>query len=252
MIILSGIGVHDAGDIPLKTIIEAQTCDDVFLESYTNLYHSPVSDIEQILKTKVRVVERSFMEDGLEELVELGKNQKIMVLVPGDPLTATTHMELVIECRKKNIPLRVIHASSILNAVSITGLQAYKFGKTTTLAYLEDNYKPTSPLKVIGENHEKGLHTLVLLDVKSEENRYMTVNEGLATLLELEAQAGDGIITETVNVIGCSRIGADDAMLKYGVVSDLKKTDFGLPPHCIIVPGDLHFKEEEALKQIML
>jgi diphthamide biosynthesis methyltransferase len=27
----------------------------------------------------------------------------------------------------------------------------------------------------------------------------------------------------------------------------IKKEDFGKPPHCLIIPGKLHFMEEEAL-----
>jgi diphthine synthase len=76
----------------------------------------------------------------------------------------------------------------------------------------------------------------------------MTVNEGLQYLLKIESKRKEKIISEEKFAIGCARIGSSDYKIKYGKVKDLIKQDFGNAPHCIIIPGKLHFAEEEALE----
>ena len=87
-----------------------------------------------------------------------------------------------------------------------------------------------------------------LLDIKKDENRYMSLKEAIQTLLEIENKRKENIFTENTLCVGCARIGSDTEMIKSGKASDLLKLDFGGPLHCLIVPGKLHFMEEEALK----
>ena len=56
------------------------------------------------------------------------------------------------------------------------------------------------------------------------------------------------MISSKLKVIGCARLGSDDFMVKYGTLEELKRFDFGKPPHCLIIPGKLHFAEEEMLE----
>jgi diphthamide biosynthesis methyltransferase len=44
-----------------------------------------------------------------------------------------------------------------------------------------------------------------------------------------------------------SRLGCKDQTIKYGKISKLKRITFR-PPSCVIIPGELHFKEEEFLE----
>jgi diphthine synthase len=248
MIILSGLGLHDTGDIPFKTLKAAEKADKILLESYTGLYHSTKKEIEKVVGKEIQLISRTNLEDNLEDLVEKASTQTILVLVPGDPLTATTHIELLIQARRKNVQVEVIHASSIYTAVAETGLQLYKFGKTTTLAFLSGEYKPSSPYKTILQNLRQGLHTLVLLDVQAEENRYMGVNEAIETLAELEQLLGGGLFNHDLQVVGCARLGGKNSVIKYGTIEEILRQDFGEPPHIIIIPAKLHFKEEEMLE----
>ena len=109
-----------------------------------------------------------------------------------------------------------------------------------------------------------GLHTLCLLDIKmkepSKENiqkdvkdpepaRFMTVKEAIESLLKIESERQEGIVTPQTLVVGCARLGSDDFMIKAGKADDVRGIDFGEPLHCLIVPGNLHFIEEEALSQ---
>ena len=53
---------------------------------------------------------------------------------------------------KKKIPHQVIHNASILTAISETGLQLYKLGKTTSMPTWKDNWKPDSFIEIIKQN----------------------------------------------------------------------------------------------------
>jgi diphthine synthase len=48
-------------------------------------------------------------------------------------------------------------------------------------------------------------------------------------------------------VLGCARLGGD-YQIKYGEAVMLQQLDFGEPLHCLVIPGKLHFVEEEALE----
>lgn len=105
-----------------------------------------------------------------------------MCCVPQDPshtlipsfFRATTHTDIILRARVLEIPVRVIHNASIMNAVGACGLQLYNFGQTVSLVFFTDTWKPDSFYDRIKENADLGMHTLVLLDIKvkeqSEEN----------------------------------------------------------------------------------
>ena len=78
--------------------------------------------------------------------------------------------------------------------------------------------------------------------------RFMTVNQGLQQLLDLEAQEKKGIISKETMVVGIARLGCDDQKIISGPLEKVMREDFGKPVHCIIVPGKLHHIEEEALR----
>ena len=106
-----------------------------------------------------------------------------MFLVPGDPFIATTHVTLRIDAEKQGIKTRIIHGISIMSAIiSLSGLHNYKFGKTVTVPFPE-NFSET-PYNVIAQNKKLGLHTLCLLDLKANENQFLSINQALKMLLE--------------------------------------------------------------------
>ena len=163
-------------------------------------------------------------------------------------MTATTHVDLRIRAVKNGIKTRVVHGSSIVTAVpGLLGLQNYKFGRTTTLAFPEKDYFPTSPYDVIRDNKKMGLHTLVLLDIQADKNRFMTANQGLELLLEMEKKQGEHVLGEDSVVCVVARAGSDNPVVVANSVAFLKKIDFGPPLHTIVVPGNLHFMEIDAL-----
>jgi diphthine synthase len=130
----------------------------------------------------------------------------------------------------------------------LLGLQNYKFGRTTTLAYPEGDYFPTSPYDIISDNQKMGLHTLVLLDIQVDKNQYMTANEGLKFLLNMEEKVGKQVFNPDSVVCVVAQAGSDNPVVKAGTIKDLLDFDFGPPLHSIVIPGKLHFMEIEALQ----
>ena len=63
-----------------------------------------------------------------------------------------------------------------------------------------------------------------------------------------EEKRKENIVTKKTFCVGCARVGSNDAIIKAGTAEDILKHNFGAPMHCLIVPGKLHFMEEEALE----
>lgn len=244
---LIGIGLSTEKDITLKGLEIIKKCDKVYLENYTSLLQCSVSDLEKVYGQKVILADRATTEQKDEEMVKEARNKEVAFLVTGDPFSATTHIELFKLAKEKNVPVKVIHNASILTAVGITGLQLYKFGRTTSIPFLEDHPDLETPYNVLKENQKQGLHTLFLLDLKPEQNKFMAVNEALEILEKIESKKKEKLIKRDTLVIGCTRLGSDTALIRAGSWEKVKKQQFGKAPHCLIIPGKMHFTEEEVL-----
>jgi len=247
-LVFVGLGLYDEKDISLKGLEEIKKSDKVYAEFYTaKLVGADIKKIEKTTGKSVRVLSRSETEKG-DKILDSAKDRNVVFLTCGDPMTATTHVDLRLRASDKGIETKVIHGSSIVTAVpGLLGLQNYKFGRTTTLAFPEKNYFPTSPYEVIRDNRKMGLHTLVLLDIQADKNRFMTANEGLDLLLDMEKKQKENVLCEDSLVCVVARAGSDNPTIAANSIAFLKKIDFGPPLHTIVVPGNLHFMETEAL-----
>ncbi len=245
---LIGIGLNDEKDITVKGLEAIRGCDAVYLESYTSIMACDVRKLEQFYGKKITVADRKMVEQGDEILLKASKGN-VALLVIGDPWGATTHIDIMLRCRAKNIPFKVVNNASIITAVGITGLQIYKFGKTTSIPYPDKNFRPETSYEIINQNRLLGLHTLLLLDIRPDLGKFMTVAEAIDILLDIESRKKQGTFTTETFCVGCARIGSDSFVIKAAAARDLRAFDFGKQPHCLIVPGELHFVEDDALKQ---
>jgi len=244
-----GLGLYDEKDISLKGIEEIKNCDRVYAEFYTAiLAGTDLKKIEKTIGKKIEVLSREETEKG-KKILEEAEIKNIVFLTCGDPMSATTHIDLRLNAIKLGIKTKIVHGSSIFTAVpGLLGLQNYKFGRTTTLAYPEKDYFPTSPYNVIDYNKKLGLHTLVLLDIQAEKKKFMTANEAMKLLLEMEEKINGNIFKQDSILCVVARAGADEPVVAAGNIKELIDRDFGPPLHTIVIPGKLHFMEFEALK----
>ena len=248
-LVFIGLGLFDEKDISVKGLEEIKSSEKIFAEFYTSkLVGSDISKLEKLFAKKITILNREETEKG-DLILESAEKQKTAFITAGDSMTATTHVDLRIRAIKKGIQTKVIHSSSIVTAVSgLLGLQNYKFGRTTTLAYPEKNYFPTSPYDIISKNKKIGLHTLVLLDIQQDKNRYMTANQGLELLLKMEEKEKKAIIKSDTIACVISNAGSDKCIVRSDTIKNLINTDFGSGLHSIVIPGPLHFMEIEALE----
>ncbi len=245
---LVGLGLHDASDVTVKGLERIRAADAVYAEFYTAiLTGTPHAELEKFLGRPVKVLDRLGVEKGGCDLVEEARTRQVALLTAGDPLTATTHTDLIVRARAAGVPVHVVHAPSIYSAApGLLGLQHYKFGRTTTLVRPERNWSPASPFDAVAENHARGLHTLVLLDIKADEGYFMTANEGLGVLLDLANRTGNTWFGTDTQAGVVARAGSDQGRVATGAVAALRGQDFGKPLHCIIIPGTLHDIEKAA------
>jgi diphthine synthase len=248
MLYFVGLGLYDEKDISLKGVEALKKAEEIYAEFYTaRLFGTSISFMEEMLGVNIKILSREEVE---EEAIPL-KNAEVKdvaFLSAGDTLIATTHSDMLIEARKRRIPVTIIHGSSILSAApGIAGLQAYKFGKVTTVPFPEENYFPHSPYLAIKANMELKLHTLVLLDIRAHEGRYMTANDGLKYLLKVGEEREDGVISKDTLAVVIARAGSQTPVVRADKIGKLIDEDFGGPLHCLMIPSDLHFIEAEAL-----
>jgi len=249
-LVFIGLGLYDEKDLSIRGLEELKEADTVFAEFYTSLMPGfSIKKLEEMIGKTVHVVSRRILEEEDGKIIfEAAKNGKAAFLVQGDPMIATTHVDLRISAEKQGIKTRVIHGASAVSAVrGISGLQNYKYGKAVTIPFSEQGFVSETPYNVIRENKKMGLHTMCYLDIKAEEQRYLTVKEALQTLLELEKQKKEQVVTPGTLVIGVARAGSIEPVVKAGYIEEVINYDFGAPPHTLIFPGKLHFMEAEAL-----
>jgi len=235
--------LNDEKGLTVEGLEEARKADAVIAEFYTNLMPGlDARRLELLLEKRVVVLSRVQLEDErARQIVEAALDKRVVFLVPGDPMIATTHISVRLELARRGIPSRIIHGPSIVSAVcGATGLQSYKFGKSVTLP--QESGVPGSLLDTVQDNKKRRLHTLILLDVRAERSKQLTIGEAATKLL-----AADAALEQSVG-IGVARIGSEDQFVLSGRLGMLQHKEFGKVPHSLVIPGRLHFMEAEALK----
>jgi diphthine synthase len=260
---LIGLGLHDEKDITIRGKEIVRKSSKVYLEDYTAVLHCGKGALEREYGKKIEQAGRTLVENHGDEIIDMAGKEDVAFLVAGDPVSATTHTDLLLRAAKKGVRFEVVNNASVMTAVGIVGLQLYKYGRTTSIVFSQEGWEVEAHYDAIKENKERGLHTLCLLDIKTgepskeslkrgkgpaEKPRFMTVNEAIKSLLDIEKKRKEGVFTEETLCAGCARLGAPDYKIKAGTAKRLLNEDFGGPMHCLIVPGKLHFVEQEALE----
>jgi len=264
---LIGLGLGDEKDITIRGLETVKRCTSLYLESYTSILGVNKEKLEEFYGKKILEADREKVEQGVDEILEKAKTEEVGFLVVGDPFGATTHADLVLRAKEKNIPVEVIHNTSILNAVAVTGLQLYTFGQTVSIVFWTDKWRPDSFYGKIKQNRDISLHTLCLLDIKVKEQttenllrgnkiyeppRFMTVNLCIEQLLEAEQNNQQNVYSRDTPCFGLARVGQKDQVVISGTMEELRSVDFGPPLHSFIICGHMHPMEVEFYKLFRL
>jgi len=249
-LVFVGLGLNEESDVSLKGLRKAKEADVVFAEFYTSFMSQlDLQKLEGLTEKPIHVVSRRDLEEEEGKgILDRAKKGKVVLLVPGDPFMATTHVDLRIRAEKRGIRTSIVHGASIVSAaMGLSGLQNYKFGRSVTIPFTEGGTLGATPYNVIAENQMMGLHTLCFLDIQAGEKRYMTIRDALEILTALEKQKQKRVITPSTLAVGVARAGSEKPITKADYVKQLMRFDFGKPPHSLVLPGRLHFMEAEAL-----
>jgi len=244
------IGLFDEKDMSLKAMEVARECDTLFAEFYTTKINTTKEKLEKLIGKPIRFLSRKEVEEKYKEIIlNEAKTKKVGLLIGGDSFVATSHIILRSEAMKQNILTKVIHGSSIISAIAETGLHIYRFGPCVTIPFPEKTKGklPESVYEVIKMNKSRGLHTLCLLDIVAEEERYLTPNEAMKILLEIESKRKENVFTDSSEIVVFSKVGSEKPLLIFDKVKNLMKKEIKEYPSVLIVPGTLHFTEKEYL-----
>ncbi|MBI2129733.1 diphthine synthase [Candidatus Woesearchaeota archaeon] len=233
-----GLGLNDEKDVSVKGLEIIKKADFVYLESYTIL--------EKYYGKKITPATREMVEKTPDDILANAKTKTAAFLVVGDPFAATTHIDLYLRAKKENIKCHVVHNASAIAAIGVTGLQLYKFGKTTSIPFGNENVE--SPYDVLKGNRSINAHTLFLLDLKPDENKFMTINDAIRYLLKVELRRNEKVFSEKSLCVGCVKLGSLDQEIKSGTAKELMNYKFKEGLQCLIVPSKMHFMEEEMIK----
>tara|TARA_B100001996_G_scaffold264323_2_gene206212 strand:- start:498 stop:1268 length:771 start_codon:yes stop_codon:yes gene_type:complete len=246
---LIGLGPGDLDLMSQSALVGARDADFRFLEGYTALL--PPEETERLADVvgpwELRM--RSAVENP-EELLNLARESRVALMVVGDPLQATTHVDLQIRCNDENIPCYIEHGISITTIVTgAVGLQSYRFGRQATFAYPYREYLPVSPLEIITSNLERDLHTLVLLDLDPTgmgDGEQQPMSPKVA--MDILSQMAEKLDLEVDNwtIVLCSDMGTKDQAISVGLADEISKVQNGRI-HCLIIPAKLHDVEADAL-----
>ena len=208
-----GLGLGNEKDITINGLEAVKKCDLVYMENYTSVLNCTKEALEKFYGKKIILARRSLVESDDNEIIENSKAKNVAFLVIGDPFGATTHADLWMRDKKEGIKCHIIHNSSILTAVGVTGLQLYKFGKTTSIPIENENIG--APYDVLKGNLSLGLHTLFLLDLSPDEDSFMKVGDAIRYLLKVELKRNEKIFSEKTLCLGCARIGSANQIIKF-------------------------------------
>jgi diphthine synthase len=254
MLTFVGLGLYDERSITVEGRDALQSADRVFAEFYTSkLAGASLGDIEAHHGIDIEVRDRPGVEQEPQPILDAAADGDAVFLTAGDTMISTTHVDLRLRAADRDIETRIVHGTTAeAAAASLTGLQNYRFGKATTLpfpyAHGADGV-PGSVLDTIADNRQRGLHTLVYLDIKvgtgptghdPDHEEYMT------------ADYAAELLAEDLDCVGCvvARAGSPDPVVAADRLDALAERSFGEPLHLLVIPGDLHVIEYDALTEL--
>jgi diphthine synthase len=235
MLYLIGLGLNEKS-LSKEAIEIIKRCKKVYLENYTVDFPYTEQQLVDEIGKKVILADREKVE--CLEIVDEAKKMDVALLVYGSPLTATTHITLIEEAIISGVKYRVFSNASVLDGISGTGLQMYKFGKIASLPKWKKSYEPDSFIETIKENQSIKAHTLLLIDIG------LDIKEAVKQL----EKAAKNHNFKLEKLIVCQCLGTKRQKILYRDISEIREFSGVQKPYCIIIPGELHFMEKKMLE----
>lgn len=232
---LIGLGLNERS-VTKEGMDAIEKCKRIYLENYTVDFPYTQHQLEEIINKKVKIANREKVEDL--SIVDEAKKLNVALLVYGSPLTATTHITLIDECKKSGIKYKIIYNASIFDAVAETGLQLYKFGKVASMPAWKKSFEPTSFMKIVQQNMSQEAHSLILVDIGLE------FKDALRQL----KKASEGFNIPLKKFVICQAMGTKNRKILYRSIEEMRNYDGVKKPYCIILPSKMHFVEKDVLE----
>ncbi len=236
MLYIIGLGLNVDG-ISKFGLECARKCKRVYLENYTVDFPYSIGELSQVIDKKIIEADREMVESL--ELVDEAKKMDVALLVYGSPLTATTHITLIQEAKNLGVKYKIIYNASVLDGVAETGLQLYKFGKVASMPAWKKSYEPDSFMETVKENMSIKAHSLILIDPGLE------FQDAFAQLEKCLKEYN----IKPKSLVVCSALGTKYRKIMYKFIEEFKEIKDIKHPYCIIIPGKLHFMEQEVLEE---
>jgi len=258
---LVGIGPGDLEHMTERARSVAKGCSKRYLEGYTAILpEEQESRLEGVVGPWEKLMRPSVEKPGI--LIAEARDMPVALLVVGDPMQATTHIDLEARCSEEGVDFQVVPGMSATTlAVSLSGLQSYKFGRQVTLPYPYGEYLATSPLEMILSNQSNGLHTLVLLDLDPtgmgfDPPKPMSPGEAVSVLEEMVIKhkrdnGCEGSLEVPVkqwNGLLLSDIGTDGQRVVSGSLGNIAAIEEGLV-HTLILPSEMSVNEKDSFQR---
>jgi diphthine synthase len=273
-LLLVGMGPGRISSMTIEAKNAAKSADFRRYEAYTALWpadelaklEEDIGDIEMVMRPEV---------ESPTELLDLAKTHLVALLIVGDPLQATTHVDIQLQALEAGINCIVFHGISITTLVTgAVGLSNYRFGRQTTITYPYGGWVATSPLEVIAANIFQNQHTLALLDLDptgagtgkqipmqpsdaytsldlmkeklSSNISGMPEDNTIDSMKKLAFEEFADKDLNSIKVVLCADMGTKDEKITYTTVGNLKNIDGGRL-NCLIFPAITSEVEEKAL-----
>ena len=132
--IFVGLGMSRAEDMSVRALTTLRNCDEIYAEYYTSkLNDASHKDVEAFIGKKVTVLKRGDVEEK-DIIIKAARDRRVAFITAGDPMSATTHLDLRLRAVDEGISTDLINGVSIFTACAAAlGLQPYKFGRTVTV-----------------------------------------------------------------------------------------------------------------------
>jgi diphthine synthase len=253
MLTFVGLGLYDERSITVEGRDALRAADRAFAEFYTSrLVGTGVDALEAHHGTDIEVRGRAGVERNPDPILDAAEAGDAVFLTAGDAMISTTHVDLRLRAIDRGIDTRIVHGVTARSAASgLTGLQNYRFGKAVTLPFPRAHGAdglPDSVVDSVDANRERGLHTLVYLDIKVDDGRGPDAGERFMT-----ADVAAGLLAAEWPdrlAVAVARAGSPDPLVVADRLSALADRAFGDPLHLLVVPGDVHHVEADALRSL--